>query len=89
MPVDDLPTDIQPLVHKSSSEIWPLWNQAQTLKLNWLKAAGLRKRYSALRSDIGAVLVKIAELKRSRNGAVLAEWKTRRLEELEAQKKVR
>ncbi|KAF8594199.1 hypothetical protein BDV93DRAFT_481991 [Ceratobasidium sp. AG-I] len=75
MPVDGLPVDIQPLVLKS------------TIKAIGWYGRHADTRHSALRTDVGAVLVATGELKKSRNDAALAEWKIRRLEELEARKK--
>ena len=45
--------------------------------------------YCALRGDVGAVLVKVEELKRSGNDAALDKWKTKRLQEVATRKKVR
>ncbi|KAF8594922.1 hypothetical protein BDV93DRAFT_529006 [Ceratobasidium sp. AG-I] len=72
MPAGDLPPDVQSLVHKST----PIGPQRSYDM--W---------HSALRSDVGAVLVKMEELKMSGNGAALTKWKTKRLEEVAARKK--
>jgi len=73
MPVDGLPPDVRGLVHHSS-------------------ALGQPKDYmdiqnSALRSDVGAVLVKMEDFNKSGNNAALAAWKIKRVQELETRKK--
>ena len=45
--------------------------------------------FSALRGDLGAVLVKMEEMTKSGNGVALAKWKTKRLEEVAMRKQVR